>query len=266
MATQTLDLWTLVRGRPQIDPTDLADAVAQQAGEEPLDYRTRLLIRDSVDALKAHWGAPRLERWLTACPLRDRIDAICSDSFDEVGFPSIRKRLMEKTDPDSIRQYFQQLGYELKQTLTIAVGGSCALILPGYVVRSTEDIDIVGEVPAEIRTKYQLLEDLEKLHGLHLGHVQPHYFPKGWHERVHAFGIYNHLHVSLVDVYDVFLSKVFSARIKDMGDLKVLAPQLDREILVAKLRDSCSDFLAIPRLRELAEKNWHILFGEELPS
>jgi hypothetical protein len=265
MPAGTLDLWSLVRGRPQIDPNDLADAVVQQAAEEPLDYRTRLLIRDSIEALKGYWGTPRVEHWLAECPLHNRIETICSDEFDEIGFPSIRKRLMDKTDPETIRQYFQQLGFELRQTVQISVGGGCALILPGYVSRFTEDIDVVGEVPTEIRTKYQLLEDLEKLHGLHMGHVQPHYFPQGWQERVHSFGVYNHLQVSLVDVYDVFLSKLFSARMKDMGDLKVLLPQLTKEVLVRRVAETCKDFLAAPGLKEIAEKNWQILFGEPLP-
>ena len=98
-----------------------------------------------------------------------------------------------------------------------------------------------------------------------MGHVQSHYFPQGWQERVHSFGVYNHLQVSLVDVVDVFLSKLFSARIKDMADLKVLLPQLDKEVIVRRLRESCQDFLAAASLKELAEKNWQILFGEELP-
>src|SRR5690242_6554894 len=105
MSTKTLDLWSLVRGRPQIDPNDLAAAVAAQAAAEPLDYRTQLLIRDSVDALKGYWGKPRVERWLGRVPLHDRIDSICRYEFDEVGFPSIRKRLMEKTDPKTVEQY-----------------------------------------------------------------------------------------------------------------------------------------------------------------
>jgi hypothetical protein len=265
MVAKILDLWSLVRGRPQIDPNDLADAVARQAAEEPLDYRTRLLIRDSVEALKGYWGSPRVERWLVENPSHEKIEAICGDKFDEVGFPSIRKRLMDKTDPETIRQYFQQLGFELRQTVQIAVGGGCALILPGYVSRFTEDIDIVGEIPTEIRTQYKLLDDLEKLHGLHMGHVQPHYFPSGWANRVHSFGVYNHLQVSLVDVYDVFLSKLFSVRMKDMGDLKVLLQHLDKGVLVRRLLDTCKDFMATARLKEIAEKNWQILFGEPLP-
>ena len=45
MATQALDLWSLVRGKPQIDPNDLSEAVSQQAGEDDLDYRTRQKVR-----------------------------------------------------------------------------------------------------------------------------------------------------------------------------------------------------------------------------
>ena len=172
---------------------------------------------------------------------------------------------MEKTEPETIRQYLTQLGYELRSTVKIAVGGGCALILPGYVSRITEGIDVVGDVPEDIRAKHQLLDDLEKLHGLHMVHVQPHYFPKGWQDRVHSFGVYNHLQVALVDVYDVFLSKLFSARLKDFADLKVLLPQLDKDVLVRRFLTTCQDFLAAERMQELATKNWYILFGEELP-
>jgi len=133
------------------------------------------------------------------------------------------------------------------------------------VSRFTEDIDVVGDVPAEIRTKYEFLDEMEKLHGLHMSHVQPHYFPQGWLERVHSFGVFNHLQVSLVDVYDVFLSKFFSVRTKDMGDMIVLLPQLDKAILVRRYLDTCQAFLTAPRLQEIAQKNWRILFGEDLP-
>src|SRR5712692_8779167 len=109
MALPTLDLWSLVRGRPQIDPRDLAEAVVNQAADDELDYRTRLLIRDSVDALKSYWGDQPVERWLAECPERHKIDTICRDEYEKVGFPSIRKRLMEKTDPKVIEQYFREL-------------------------------------------------------------------------------------------------------------------------------------------------------------
>jgi len=62
------------------------------------------------------------------------------------------------------------------------------------------------------------------------------------------------------------LSKLFSARTKDMADLLVLTPQLDRDVLVEKFKTTCGSFLAAPRLLELAQNNWKVLFGEPLPT
>jgi hypothetical protein len=47
--------------------------------------------------------------------------------------------------------------------------------------------------------------------------------------------------------------------------LKVLLPQLDKETLVRRFGETCKDFLPIDRLKEIAAKNWQVLFGEELP-
>jgi hypothetical protein len=259
------DLWQLAFGRPELDPSDLAAAVEELASRGELDYRSRLLVRDSVDALKDYWPTNRVEAWLSR-PDAERIRRICEEDFEKVGFPSLRKRLMEKTQPDTIRQYFESLGMTLQKKIHIDIAGAVSLILPGYVHRSTADIDIVGEVPEPIRTQYRLLDDLERRYGLHLGHVQTHYFPKGWSERVHAFGIFSRLEVSLVDVYDVFLSKVFSSRNKDKDDLTVLKPQIDKEVLVDRFENSCGDFLPAVRLKEIATENWRVLFSEALPT
>lgn len=261
----TLDLWTLVRKRPEIDPRDLAEAVRLQAQQSGLDYRMRLLIRDSIDALRGHWGSACFDAWLKACPERDWIEAICREEFEEVGFPSIKKRLMGKTDPDDIRRFLEELGRGVRRDLTIYIAGSIALILPGYISRHTEDINVVGEVPPEIRNNHQLLDSLEKRYGLHVGHVQTHYFPMRWQERAHSLGIFDGMLVFLVDVYDVFLSKLFSARLKDRDDLRVLTPQLDKDILAEKLKTDAASFLTAPRLLQLAQDNWKILYGEALP-
>ena len=265
MALQTLDLWTLTRGRPQIDPNDLAEAIAAQAAEEELDYRSRLLIRDSVEALKTHWGTAKWQRWLTGCANNSRIIAICSEEFDKVGFPSLGRRLMEKTDPELIRKFLDHLGRKLRQETRIYIAGSGALILPGLLTRHTEDIDVVDEVPKEIRDNHQLVQELQDDYGLHLGHVQSHYFPSGWQNRAQSFDLFGRLSVYLVDPYDVFLSKLFSARVKDMGDMRMLTPQLSKETIVQRFKDTCGSFLAAPRLKEIAQDNWHVLFGEELP-
>ena len=265
MALQTLDLWNLVRKRPQIDPRDLAEAIRCEVHQDTMDYRTRLLVRDSVEALRLHWGAEQLDEWLSDCPERERIEAICQESFDKIGYPSLRNRLMEKTDPDDIRQYFAYLGEKLTRTARVDIAGSVALILPGYLSRHTEDIDVVGEVPSDIRNNYLLLATLETSFGLKLGHVQTHYFPNGWQERVHVLGVFEQLHVFLVDVYDVALSKFFSARLKDFEDLRVLKPQLDKEVLIERLRSSATPLLSDPRLEKMAQDNWRILYGEALP-
>ncbi len=131
---------------------------------------------------------------------------------------------------------------KLARDIRIDVAGSVALILPGYLSRHTEDIDVVGEVPREIRENHRLLAALESTFGLKLGHVQSHYFPSGWRSRVHSFDVFDHLHVFLVDVYDVALSKFFSARLKDFQDLTVLKPQLDKDLLIERLRSSARTF------------------------
>lgn len=266
MATQTLDLWALVRGRPQIDPSDLAEAVCQQAGAGGPDYRTRLLIRDSVAALRSYWGDARVDRWLEGCPYREHVRAFCEEAFDEIGFPTITKRLMDKIQPDAVRQLLEQLGRIVHHETTITIAGSVALILRDYLERHTDDIDLIDEVPPELRKEHERLDQLEASYGLRLGHVQSHYFPSGWQQRVNSLGSFGRLRVLLVDVHDVFLSKLFSARQKDIDDLRILAPQLDRGVLTRKLTDTAGGFLAVPRLLQLAQDNWQIVFGEPLPS
>lgn len=266
MKVSLLDLWTLTRDRPQIDPYDLADAVAAQAASLEMDYRTRMLVRDSVDALRQYWGDARAERWLESCPARDRIEEICREEFDKVGFPSLRRRLMDKTTPEKLRKCLEYLGQRIRKDMKIYVAGSVALILTDHLVRHTEGIDVIDEVPKEIRENHELTDNLVELFGLKLGHVQSHYFPSGWIERAHYFDGFDHLTVFLLDVHDVFMSKLFSARTKDMADLLVLAPQLAKQTLVERLQANCAGFLAAPRLLEIAQKNWKVLFGETLPT
>src|SRR5262249_10340933 len=76
MAVQAHDLWSLVLDRQWVDPTELADAIVEQVGSNELDYRTRLLIRDSLDALRSYWGPARLQDWLDRSPARQTIDSI----------------------------------------------------------------------------------------------------------------------------------------------------------------------------------------------
>ncbi|MBI1832220.1 MAG: hypothetical protein HYR84_12315 [Planctomycetes bacterium] len=265
MVSRTPDLWSLVRGRPEIDPDDLADAIVAQAAEEPLDYRTRLLIHDSVEALRSHWGNGVAERWLAECPFHEKIETICKADYERVGFPSIARRLMEKTDPQIVEQYFRELSRRVRKPLKLLVGGSVALLAPGMLVRHTDDIDVVDEVPREFRESPEFLDDLQKRYGLLLTHFQQHYLPSEWSSRLKFHGSYGDLEVYFVDPIDIFLGKLTSIRTKDLDDLRVLAPRLDKATITQRLKDTMQSALACADLLERAKNNWFILFGEDLP-
>ena len=54
--------------------------------------------------------------------------------------------------------------------------------------------------------------------------------------------------------------------LKDMGDMRILLPQLDKAILIEKLKTTCGSFLAVETELHKAQNNWQILFGEPLPT
>lgn len=260
------DLWSLVLDQPEVDPVDLVEAIEEQMRRGDLDYRSRLLIHDSLDALSASWGKDRLLHWLQHTPERAALEEIWQRQYEEHGFPFLGKRIREATRPETVRQYFRELSQHVARPVRMEVAGAIALILPGYLTRRTEAVDVVNEVPEELRSQHALLEQLAERYGLELGHVQSHYFPKNWQQRLHSLEAFGLLQIALLDVYDVFLSKLFSARDKDFDDLRVLLPQLEKETTVRKLRETTQDMLAAAGLREKAEKNWYILTGESLPS
>jgi hypothetical protein len=257
-------LWDLVWGKPFVDAAALAEAIEREASRPDLDNRTRLLIRDGTEALAAHWGRDRAALWLHGSPAGQRIEQIRQEEFEETGFPSLKERLVDATSPADIQAYLRELAAHVHRPVRLVIGGSVALILAGYLSRSTEDIDIVDEVPAELRQQHALLEELHRAYALQLTHFQSHYLPSGWETRVRSLEPVGRLQVALVDVYDLFLGKLFSARRKDRDDLRVLLPALDRQTIEHRLRDACGGFLADPTLRRHAEQNWFILTGQPL--
>jgi hypothetical protein len=181
------------------------------------------------------------------------------------GFPSLDHRIMETTKPESVLQFLRELGLQLPRSTRIDVGGSIALILAGMLSRRTEDIDIVDEVPAEIRTEYDLLDQLIDRYHLRVTHFQSHYLPTGWGDRVRSLGIFGRLSVFLVDPYDIFVGKLFSARTKDLDDLRELGPRLEKPQIERRLRESAQLLLGEQKLKEDAIRNWYIVYGEPLP-
>jgi hypothetical protein len=259
------ELWTLVLGRPQIDPDALAAAIVRAVVRGDLDFRTRLLIRDALDALRRRWGAPRVEAWVSAQACSVELRRLIDSDMGPAGFPSLGERLMESTKQEMVQQFLRELGSRLAQPAKVTIGGSIALILAGALSRHTEDIDIVDEVPGEIRREHDLLRELSQRYGLQLTHFQSHYLPGGWESRVRSIGAFGRLRVFIVDTYDIFLGKLFSARDKDRDDLRMLWPAMDQERLAELLRSAAGTMLGEALLRRNAEQNWYVLSGEKLP-
>ena len=88
----------------------------------------------------------------------------------------------------------------------------------------------------------------------------------GWEARLSSFGRFGQLDVYLIDPYDVFVGKLFSARRKDRDDLRALATRLDKQTAANRLGTSANALLAEPRLAEQARENWYIVYGETLPA
>jgi hypothetical protein len=82
-----LDLWSLVLEQSQIDPDDLAAAIEREVQKGSLDFRTRLLIRDSVDSLRRYWGPERTSAWLREREAADIIQTIINGDLGPAGFP-----------------------------------------------------------------------------------------------------------------------------------------------------------------------------------
>lgn len=267
IATLPKDLWGLVNYHQYLDPHDLASAIEEQVASGDLDYRTRVLIRDSVKALKGHWGAERTRDWITASPVGEMIDSICNQEFDDDrGFPSLMRRVMDVTRPETIEQFLRDLSTHAQKPVRLDIGGSASLILQGKLSRKTEDVDVVDEVPAVFRTQHKMLAELHHRYGLELAHFQRHYLPMRWEQSLHSMPAFGRMQVYLVDAHDVFLSKLTSIRTKDLEDLRVLHPQLSKETLTRKLKENMQSALAAEELRQRAEKNWYILYGESLPA
>jgi hypothetical protein len=266
MVVRAKDLWSLVK-RQWVDPEELRAAVEDQVIRQDLDYRSRVLIRDSLKALRHYWGDERVETWLKVSPVGEEIERICRGPWDDDrGFPFLRGQLMDPTTPETVERFLRELGDQVRRPVRIAVGGSIALILPGYLSRQTQDLDVVDEVPEELRSKHDFLAQLENRYKLQLAHFQQHYLPMRWQDRQHYLDTYGELTVYLVDPVDVFLSKLFSIRTKDLDDLRALTSKLDKDTIARRLRDTCGSMLVAESLRQRAEHNWYLLYGEALPT
>ena len=264
VAARREDLWSLVLDSTTVDPADLLHALEVECRKPTLDFRTRLLIRDSLNALAVRTGTTDPAGLLTPAAHR-RAEQVMAEDLGEVKFPSLRTRLVKHTRPENIRSFLTEIAQACRSPCRIDVGGSSALILRDLLDRFTEDVDAVDEVPAPIRQAYDLVDRLVSRYNLRLTHFQSHYLPDGWQRRVESFGTLGQLSVFLVDPIDIAVGKLFSRREKDLDDVRALRPLLDWATIEARLRSSAGPLRADARSLEAAEHNWYVLTGDPLP-
>jgi hypothetical protein len=266
MSVVTPDLWELALHRQQIDPNELVAALESQAAQTQGDYRTRVLIRDSLDALAHAWGTDRVLAWIAESPSLAPLKLVWDSKLGAPGFDSLRQRIMETTKPETIFQLFRELGQHVRRPTRIDVGGSASLILAGLLSRGTEDVDVVNEVPLEIRSQHDLVDALASRYRIRITHFQSHFLPMGWEQRVHSLGVFDQLSVFIVDPYDVFVGKLFSSREKDLDDLRELARHLEKERIEARVRESAGPLRSEKKWADAGARNWYIVYGEALPT
>jgi hypothetical protein len=259
-------LWELTRNNLPIEATRLIRAIASQVESGDLDFRTRVLIRDSLAALRDVRGEPWLAEMLEHSGQCDTIKKIASETVGDVGFRSLGRRLMAYQDPEVAREFLRELGRGIHSPAKVIIGGSTALMFAGLLSRRTDDIDVVDELPASIRSEQDLLNTLQARYDLRLAHFQSHYLPDGWEARIQSLGRFDSIEAFIIDGYDIAVGKLFSKRDKDLDDLRSLKQSLDREAFASRFASAGKRLLQEPDLRQNAEKNWYILYGESLPA
>ena len=170
---------------------------------------------------------------------------------------------MEATSAEDLFSLLRDLGRRVHQPSSITVGGSLALIVEDLISRTTNDIDVVNELPQVIRQEHVLIDELAQRYRLRLAHFQSHYLPDGYEQRVHSLGRFGSITAFRVDPLDVLTGKLFSARTKDLDDVRLALPLIDRASFVDRIARTTSRWRADDRLREAAERNWYILTGDE---
>jgi len=262
-------LWNLLAS-PTIDPATLARAIETVLVQPNLDWRTLQLVKEGWEALEQSIEPRLLNDYLlerTAIQITEAIRARTADvskSHRDVKFPSLKERLMPHLSPITVRQFLRELGSAIAYPATITMGGAASLVLRGLLSRATEDVDIVDEVPVEIRDERQVLQDLWARYGLRLTHFQSHYLPQGWESRTIDIGTFGKIQVRLVDALDIIAGKVFSARPKDLDDFRLLALNLNKEELRQRVLQGSSSLISSDQNRRQAIKNWYIVHGDDL--
>lgn len=255
--------WQLARTPGPVDAEQLFDAVKDPAVLRARDPRTRRLAADAFVALGGFWGSVELHKRLAACHIEQDVRTLVRDRGPDDGFATLRDRVMNATHPESVLQLLRELGTRLQTPIAIVVGGSIALMLESLIVRYTDDVDVVDEIPKPLRDEHELLASLAARYGLKLTHFQSHYLPDGWESRTRSLGQFGSMAVRVVDPIDILVGKLFSKRPKDLDDVRLAWPKIDQKAFRSRLVGSTNAFRADGSLAASAQANWYIVTGEE---
>lgn len=265
----TSDVWYLLHRSGPIEVNELFDAILVSAREPHADYRTRWLLQEALHLLEEQLGVEQVDRRLQPHLGTNRLADLRAERFDRVGFPSLRQRIMDGHFRERLLRCLEQLGRELRRPASVIIGGSSALLLSDLIHRTTEDIDVVDELPEAVRAEHDLLDRLATRYGVRLAHFQSHYLPDGWNARTRSFRTIGKLTIRLVDPLDILAGKLFSRREKDFDDLLVAwdrLPDSDKNRLRDRIAHTTRN-LRSGALTAVATDRWAILTREEtLPS
>src|SRR5438128_2178465 len=105
------DPWELVWGQPYINAARLAAAIETDLERlsDP-DFRTRLLTRDGLRALRRFWGQKPFRHWLAQSSAGKKMQTILREKLGKPGFHSIGRRLVASVHLRDLQQVLQLLG------------------------------------------------------------------------------------------------------------------------------------------------------------
>ena len=87
---------------------------------------------------------------------------------------------------------------------------------------------------------------------------------QGWESRTIDFGTFGKIQVRLVDALDIIAGKVFSARLKDLDDFRLLSLNLNKEELRQRVLQGLPSLISSDQNRRQAIRNWYIVYGDDL--
>ena len=223
-----------------------------------------MLVRDALRGLRKFWGYDIYQRRLLkfGAP-SELLDREYYPELDGRGYHAFLSRIMNETDPSDIENMFRDLGRRVRQPTTLNVGGSIVLILESLIVHSTQDIDVVDEVPPALREDHELLHEMVARHKLQLTHFQSHYLPDGWQARLRTYGVFGRLTVRTVDPIDMLVCKLFSKRAKDFQHVRAAWDMIDQGDFRNRLSTSTRSYRGESAIIENGRHNWYVLTGEQ---